>query len=169
MEISSGQLDVQGWRKIKFSPGLGGSCYGVKETNINLLIIDRLQYSAVKANTEVHKVDGMTTLAWNLWCPSRRQPGSWILNNSEWLCLFFFCCCCCLKEEAYLKELNNSFLLCSPGTGKGRVPGAGTLIKCAHYKAQTWTMATDKVAYGGAECTTWWHKVFWGAEVIRSW
>ena len=31
MEISSGQLDIQGWRKRKFHPCLGGSCYGVKE------------------------------------------------------------------------------------------------------------------------------------------
>ena len=34
MEISSGQLDIQGWRKIKFHPCLGGSCYGVKETEM---------------------------------------------------------------------------------------------------------------------------------------
>ena len=107
----------------------------------------------MKANTEVHKVDGMTTLAWNLWCPSRRQPGSWILNNSEWLCLFFFFF---LKEEAYLKELNNSFLLCSPGTGKGRVPRAGTVhiikLKSGQWPLIKWLTGELNVPPGDIRC-----------------
>lgn len=64
MEISHRQLNIQVFRDIKLGHCPGGSCYGVKETEMQILnIIDQLQYSVVKANTEV-RTEMMVQLSW---------------------------------------------------------------------------------------------------------
>ena len=150
--LEENQIPSLPWRVLLWSE---------RNRNVNILIIDWLQVSAVKANTEVHKVDGMTT--WPGSCDVRLGDS---LGAESGMMRSGYPCVRFLKRKRPLrKSWPTPVWLCSPGTGKGGVPRTGT----AHIiKLKPGQWPPGKVASRGAECTTWWHKVFWGAEDIRN-